>query len=65
MIAELVQMSKTLPWRTALAVLDHRRVLQQMEDQWRGDVVGQVADHSQLLAALHQRGEIELEGVAR
>ncbi|MNP06943.1 hypothetical protein D3C76_989480 [compost metagenome] len=39
-------------------------MLQQVEDQRRGDVVGQVAHHPQLLAGGGEGGEVEFQRVA-
>ncbi|MNE30905.1 hypothetical protein D3C80_1244460 [compost metagenome] len=39
-------------------------MLQQMEDQWRGNVVGQVADHAQFVAVRCEAVEVELQRIA-
>ncbi len=44
-------------------VAHHRREFQQVENQWRGNVVGQVADDSQWLTVPSQAGEIKIEGI--
>ena len=44
-------------------VLDHRREIQEPEQQWRRDIVGQVADHPQGHAVPCQGGEIESERI--
>src|SRR5690606_27043001 len=45
-------------------VFDAVRLRQQVEHQRGGNVVGQVADHAQLLAPGGEVAEVELEGVA-
>ncbi|MCY1450662.1 hypothetical protein D9M71_674880 [compost metagenome] len=45
-------------------VADQLGIGQQVEDQWRGDVVRQVADHAQAVRRGAQAGEVELQGVA-